>query len=62
MRETLVTIIVAVIIGIVSLLLDRRDKRKKERETSKDHFASPDRVAAARQRVQDIKNQTDRGL
>ncbi|MFA5689014.1 MAG: hypothetical protein WC959_07685 [Kiritimatiellales bacterium] len=55
-------VLVATVIGIAGLLLDRRDKRKADNAKIKEHPDNPDGVAAAQRRVQDLKKQIDSGL
>ena len=52
---TVSSIIVAVVIGMVGLMLDRRDKRKAAERENKEHPDNSDGLRRARERVRELR-------
>ncbi len=52
---TVSSIIVTLVIGLVGLILDRRDKRKAAERENTEHPANPDGLRRARKRVRELR-------
>jgi hypothetical protein len=56
------SVLVALVIGIIGLLLERRDKRKAAERENKEHPANPDGLKRAFKRVCELREKARRNL